>query len=59
MTAPSFHVEKVTLAKAGRTRHFLVHVAGRTVGQTEKLFSSGDVPLAIVGIYKASEDYAG
>jgi chorismate mutase len=59
MTAPSFHVEKATLAKAGRTRHFLVHVAGRNIGQTEKLFSSGAVPFAIVGIYKASEDYAG
>ncbi len=59
MTAPSFHVEKVTLAKAGRSRHFLVRVAGRGIGQTEKLFSSGDVPFAIVGVYQATEDDAG
>jgi chorismate mutase len=59
MTAPSFHVEKMTLAKAGRTRHFLARVTGRAVGPTAKFLSSAGVPFAIVGVYQATEDDAG
>ena len=59
MTAPSFHVEKVTLAKAGRSRHFLVRATGHTVGRAMKYLTSAGMPFAIVGVYQATEDDAG
>jgi chorismate mutase len=59
MTAPSFHVEQVTPAKAGRSRHFLVRAAGRTAGRAAKHLTSAGVPFAIVGVYQATEDDAG
>ncbi len=59
MSAPSFDVEKVTLAKAGPSRHLLARVTGRAVGPTAKFLSSAGVPFALVGVYQAIEDDAG
>jgi chorismate mutase len=59
MTASSFYFEKATVAQNGRSRHVLVHVAGRNIGPAVDLAQSGGLSFSIVGIYKASEDYAG
>jgi hypothetical protein len=56
MTPSAF--EKVTLAKGGRSRHFLVRVAGHNIGPATELFPFGK-SFGIVGIYQATEDDAG
>jgi hypothetical protein len=59
MTASPFHFEMATVARKGHSRHFLVHVSGRNLGPFVNLAPSGGVSFSLVGIYKASEDYAG